>query len=686
MWSSWRQRFQSALRYKLLALVLAPLLAAMIATLGYTLYWFHGYTQEALNLALRDHLTVARQVLREFQDERQVELQQLAESNQFRTLLRRQDRAGIQRILQRMRDAKGFAFLHLTGLAGEWLYEDTEAQRTSKPSPLTDRAGRGFLGAGLEVFREEDLRRESPELADLARVEWRQDNGREDRGLVLRLVQPITDEQGRVAMLLDAGLLLNRNTTAMSIISNRAFVGESLPSGAEPIVTLLLDGLRIAAAGENWNNLLGTRLPRELRTGVDDKGDLSKARETLGDGAYVSAFGAFYDVNGQRIGAIQVGVRESAYRAAYYQGIALLLTLFVLATASAAWIAVRGLRTVLTPLETMAAVVRATRAGEDRRIGPIGTRDEIAELAREFDRMLDQLAIRNREVQRAAAALEIKVAERTQELAQKNLELEDTIGLLEKTQEQLALADKLSALGQMAAGIAHEINNPAAVILGNLDVLAAELGPAAQPVAREIDLIAQQVERIRHIVTSLLQFARARPGTGEITDMSVNQLVQDVLPLVAHVVKAKSINLECHLQATGIVAVNLFDLQQVLINLIANAANACERGGRIEITTADWNNDGAVISVRDNGCGIPPDEVTRIFDPFFTTDPQRGAGLGLSVSYGLVRRYGGRITVESAVGSGSLFKVWLARRPDAALAEAGRRAKKIARKDKVGYG
>src|SRR5690606_23462696 len=143
--------------------------------------------------------------------------------------------------------------------------------------------------------------------------------------------------------------------------------------------------------------------------------------------------------------------------------------------------------------------------------------------------MLDQLAARNREIQRAADALEAKVRERTRELEQKNAELHAAIELLQKTKEQLAMADKLSALGRMAAGIAHEINNPAAVILGNLDVLSAELGPAAAPVAREIELIGEQVERIRHIVNSLLQFARARPGVGPLVEVDVNQLVQDVV-------------------------------------------------------------------------------------------------------------------------------------------------------------
>lgn len=661
MWQSLQQRYRSALRFRLLALVLLPLVAAMAATLGYTLYWFHGYTQDSLNVTLRDQMAATRQGLRQFQNDRQTELQQLAESSQLHMLIQRRDGPAIQRTLQRLRDAKGYAFLHLTGVAGEWLYEETDAQHTSKPSPLTDRAGRGYAGAAFEVFREEDLLRESRTLADRARVALRADDGHEDRGLVLRLVQPIVNELGRVTLTLDAGLLMNRNHVELYSIGERVFATASLPPSADPHLILLLNNVRIAASGNGWNSLLGTKLAPEREPRANAKGDIAIGREQMFGDTYVSAYGTFYDIEGQPIGLLQVGMREAAFRADYYRYAGLLLGLFVLATVIAAWIAVRGMRTVFKPIEKMAAVVRATQAGEDQRIGPIGTHDEIGELARQFDTMLDQLAARNREIQRAAAALEMKVAERTQELADKNAQLHQTIVLLEKTQEQLLLADKLSALGKMAAGIAHEINNPAAVILGNLDVLAAELGPAAKPVATELELIAQQVGRIQHIVASLLQFARARPGTGPISDVTVNQLVEDVLPLVAHVFKEKSITLHTQLDADGIVAVNAYDLEQVLINLVVNAANACDAGGVIRITTLDDGDNGSIISVCDSGRGIPHDDIKRIFDPFFSSDPRRGAGLGLSVSYGLVQRYGGRITVESTVGIGSMFQVWLPR-------------------------
>lgn len=656
---SLRRRFQSALRYKLLALVLLPLLAAMLGTLGYTLYWFHGYTERSLNVALRDQLASARQAVREFQDERQLALQQLAESAQFHASIKRRNRAAIQRTLARLREAEDFAFLHVTGLAGNWLYEDAPLNRASKPSALTDRAGRGLPGAALELFREEDLRRESASLVQQARIETASEQSA--TGLVLRVVQPITDEEGRVSMILDGGVLLNRNNAAIHAIGHRVLGAASFPDAAEPIVAILLGDTRIATLDRDVNARVGTHAPVRA-----DPIDARRAlRERLGDATYVSAYGTLYDIDNQPIGALQIGVRARALRFAYYRSAAVLLSLFFCATLVAAWVAVRGVRRLLVPVERMTAVVRATRAGEDRRIGAVDTHDEIAELARQFDTMLDQLSARNREVRRAAAALEDKVAERTHELERKNVELRATIRLLEETREQLVLADKLSALGKMAAGIAHEINNPAAVILGNLDVLTAELGERAAPVAGEIDLIARQVERIRHIVTSLLQFARARPGAGGIADVRVNQLVDDVAPLVAHALKSKSIRLERRLDAAGVVAINAFDFEQVLINLIVNAAHACRSGGTIEIATADTPDGGALVSVHDDGCGIPPEHLGHIFDPFFTTDPQHGAGLGLSVSYGLVQRHGGKITVESVPGRGTVFRVLLPRRSTA---------------------
>jgi len=312
----------------------------------------------------------------------------------------------------------------------------------------------------------------------------------------------------------------------------------------------------------------------------------------------------------------------------------------------------------------MMSVVRATQAGLEQRIGQIDSQDELRELARQFDAMLDQLQQRNREIQHAADELEIKVAKRTRELASKNADLNLTVELLHQTQQQLVLAEKLAAVGELAAGVAHEIHNPTAVIVGNLDILAKELGEQARPVQMEIDLILQQVDRIRHIVNRLSQLARPTRMATNLQEVDVNQLVENTLAIVRHVIKNKEITIRRQLNCKRPVLIDPYDLEEVLVNLVINATHATGSSGVVEITTKDWAEKGVVICVRDNGKGIAPEALNRIFDPFFTTDPQRRTGLGLSVSYGLIRHFGGNITVESILGRGSDFYVWLLCQPN----------------------
>src|SRR5204863_6374933 len=143
-----------------------------------------------------------------------------------------------------------------------------------------------------------------------------------------------------------------------------------LPGDASPIMSLALDDVRIAATGEPADRWLGLPLPSDggARSGG---GDVAIAREALDGRTYVGAYGVLYDVNGQLVGRLHVGVREDALTVGYYRATTLLLLLFLVATGVAAWIAVRGVRSVFKPIETIAAVARATQAGEDRRIGPI---------------------------------------------------------------------------------------------------------------------------------------------------------------------------------------------------------------------------------------------------------------------------------------------------------------------------
>lgn len=662
-----RRPIHSGLRSKLLTLVILPLLVTMMVTLGYTFYWINNYTLDILRGNVRDNLALARHALRETQQDYQTHLKQLADSERFRATLAAGDAAGVQRELRRLRQEKGFAFAHLTGLAANWLYEGQGPSQRSKPSPLTDRAARGLAAAAFELFRAEDLTREDPLLPYRAQVALRgpgvdeSAGSVESRALVLRLVQPVVDQQGRVLAVLDGGILLNNDATIMEAIRARVFGGDVPTRAGE--AGLLLDGTRIGTGGEG---VAGEQAWPAVREAVVGRGETWVGRDFLGGRSYVSAYGPLFDVNGQRIGMLHVGFPETMFHQSHYRAAALLLVIFLGATLLAAGLAVRGARSVCRPIEEITGVVRAVQEGANRRIGPMLTNDEIGELARQFDLMLDLLERRNQELKLAAETLEAKVADRTHELKEKNTDLEATIALLQQTREQLLTAEKLSAVGVMAAGIAHEINNPMAVILGNLEVLVAELGDSARPVEREIQLIAQQVERVRHIVTNLLQFVRPAPNAGALAEVDINRTVDDVLPLVNHAFKKKAITLYKRPGATGVVRINVYELEQVLINVLLNAANAVEHGGRVEVETVDLGRERVAVRVHDNGAGIPPALLTRLFDPFFTTDSRRGTGLGLSVSYALIRRYGGDITVSSTVGKGSIFQIRLCRVPTVA--------------------
>jgi len=279
--------------------------------------------------------------------------------------------------------------------------------------------------------------------------------------------------------------------------------------------------------------------------------------------------------------------------------------------------------------------------------------------------MLDLLEDKQHQLQDWADRLEHKVAERTAELERMNADQRRTIRLLRETRQQLVVAEKLAALGELTAGVAHEINNPMAVMLGNLDLIRADLGRAAEPVRLELDLVIEQIYRIKDIVNRLLQYAGSNEFAGFISDTDVNDLARDTLVLVQHLRVKGNFEINLELKATRSARISPQELQQVLVNLLVNALHALPKvGGVVCLGTRDWEDKGVVLSVTDNGAGMQEDQLGRIFSPFYSTKGQGdGTGLGLSVSYGLIRRYGGHITVRSSPGKGAEFCVWLLAEP-----------------------
>jgi signal transduction histidine kinase len=220
-------------------------------------------------------------------------------------------------------------------------------------------------------------------------------------------------------------------------------------------------------------------------------------------------------------------------------------------------------------------------------------------------------------------------------------------------ERRLVQADKLSSIGLLAAGVAHEVNTPLAVISTYAQMLAKQVTGDEQK-SRLLDKIAKQTFRASEIVNSLLNFSRT--STAEFGDVSLNRVVEETVPLVAHQLEKTGIQVHIDLERDlPFVKGNAGKLQQVLLNLVLNARDAMDRGGILEIRT--WSSSGcAHIQVRDTGHGISADHLPRIYDPFFTTKvAKKGTGLGLSVTYGIVQEHGGSIEVESEPGRGTVF-------------------------------
>ncbi len=232
---------------------------------------------------------------------------------------------------------------------------------------------------------------------------------------------------------------------------------------------------------------------------------------------------------------------------------------------------------------------------------------------------------------------------------------------------RLRQGSRMDAVGQLAAGVAHDFNNVLTAIIGHADLLGMRL-ERDSPLHSHVETIAGSAQRAAGTVRNLLVFARGR--SNRTRSCEVNRLVQDVVALLQHAIDRR-ITIECRLgDDVGSARIGADELQQALINLALNARDAMPEGGRLEITSERIVVQGGehglpqgpyvMVAVHDNGQGIAPEHLERIFDPFFTTKPLgKGTGLGLSVVHGAVHAAHGAVRVESQLGKGSVFRLWL---------------------------
>jgi two-component system NtrC family sensor kinase len=374
---------------------------------------------------------------------------------------------------------------------------------------------------------------------------------------------------------------------------------------------------------------LGTRVSPEVKDHVLGRGRLWTDRAFVFSDWFITAYSPIETLSGRRAGMLYVGVLEEKYTDIRSQ----LLTVYVLLTL-AIMLAAAGLgyfiaSRITSPIQGLIKASRQVSEGNlTPDIGP-SEKGEIGLLQNTFREMVAAMGRRHA----------------------------DSEARIIQTQKQ-------ASVGRLAAGVAHEINNPLTGVLTYTHLLLRRKDLSAD-IRSDLQIIAEATERVRKIVKGLLDFSRQTRLDPEPTD--INRLVAAAMALIENQALMKGVTLKFNPgEKLPELTVDRSQIQSVLINIIINALDATETGGAIRLFTAasltgqPAGRKGVEITIADTGDGIPPENLDKLFEPFFTTKPVgQGTGLGLAVSLGIVQGHGGHIRVQSEVGKGSRFFIWL---------------------------
>ncbi len=651
------QRRGTSVRGRLLAIALLPTLVVLPVFLAITAYNWSSRFDNLLIAKVNGELTIAHQYLSRILESSSLQVQAVGESALFAETAAAQNSYAMLAVLDDKRAALKLDFLYYVSPNGDVLSSPRFTDGSMVDAwPVVQRALQGENAAEIDVFNGAQLAVLSPELADRAQINLvptkaavPTDRAVETRGMVVHTAAPVTI--GAHSGALVGGVLLNRNLEFIDTINDLVYPTASLTEGSQGTATLFLEDVRVSTNVRLFQNerALGTRVSAVVRQAVLEEGRIWLDRAFVVNDWYISAYEPVIDSFGNRVGMLYVGFLDTPFQAAKRKTLLTFAAGFAAIVLLSVPIFLRWARQIFDPLERMLKTITKVEDGNlGARTGVENTGDEIGRVAQQMDTLLEQIQQRDRE-------LNSRVAERTRELREANQRLEATT-------KQLVVSEKLAAVGEIAAGIAHEINNPIAVIQGNMDVIRSELGANSNAVKTELTLIDEQVHSVFLIVNKLLQFTRPDEYAGFAELQYPADVINDSIPLVQHLLNRVDIQLDMALNSTRQVAINRTELQQVLINLIVNAIHAMPDGGTLSVLSEDNDQDGVEgveIIVEDTGKGMAAKVLARVFDPFFTTKQGEGTGLGLSISRKLILRYGGTIRADSLQGVGTKFHLWL---------------------------
>jgi two-component system NtrC family sensor kinase len=556
------------------------------------------------------------------------------------------DRGALFAYLERIRRDGGFDFLGLTDAKGR------VALRVSRPGQVGDDASSiGVVGAALsgkvasatEILSAAALARENPALPGRARL--RADGGEETAGMALVVAAPVGSPPAGIAGALYGGVLLTGNFAMVDRVWNLLFRGDRFADVDSGSVTIFMNDLRVSTTVQTarGERAVGSMAPAEVRDAVLRRGAIWRGRAFIVKDWYISEYAPIRNYAGDAVGMLSVGILENTYTAIRNR---VILSFFGIATIG--FLLIIGItyyiiRNIIRPIGEMVTATRNIIAGRFDQEVRSDSPGEIALLAQSFNAMLKSLRQMKGDLEEWGRTLEEKVKLRTEELV--------------AMQARVAQSERLASLGMLAAGVAHEVNNPLGGILA-LTVLSVEDMRDDDPNRENLEEVVRQTERCRDIVKGLLEFSRQSKGNTEPVDL--NAVLEDTLSLVGKQAMFFNIQVVERLdpELPPVIA-DSSQFQQVFMNILMNAVQAMAERGTITIVT---RHDAAAsfveVAISDTGHGIPPEQIDRIFDPFFSTKASgQGTGLGLSIAYGIVTTHRGTISVQSEVGKGSTFTI-----------------------------
>jgi two-component system NtrC family sensor kinase len=487
---------------------------------------------------------------------------------------------------------------------------------------------------GSDIMRQEDLGKEGADLAEQARIRIiptpkaaKKSSLYETRGMVIKAASPVF-QNGRLIGVIYCAKLLNNYFELVDRFKSLVFKGEKLDGYDLGTATIFLEDVRVSTnvRTRDGQRAVGTQVSQEVFDRVFRQGKQWIDKAFVVEKWYISAYAPIHSIENRVIGILYVGVLEEKYNKMLRNTTLYFLLAIMICAILAVVLSTYLINQVLSPVKIFIDASRDIIEGRYRKIN-INTDDEMAYLSNIFNNMVE--AIHQRDEQ-----------------------------LKERTQKQIVESEKLASLGRLASGIAHEINNPLTGILTYSSLLLEDLGDTDYE--EDLRIIVNETMRCRKIVKGILDFARETKL--EKQHMSLNKIIEDTLSILEkhfnfqNVVMVRSLS-----PSMPDVNMDINQMKSVINNLAVNAADAMPSGGKIEISTFYNKEKGSVVmEFSDSGVGISPENLGKIFDPFFTTkETGKGTGLGLAVTFGIIERHNGTISVKSEPGRGTTFTIEL---------------------------